>query len=618
MSRKSLGGVGLLAILVILFFGAVPAWAATLCVAPGGAGGCYSSIQAAVTAASSGDTINVAAGTYVEVVNVTKSLTLSGEPGAKIKPDNSTPKYDGTRRPAIYINAVSGVTVQGFEIDGTGGEVNYGIYPFNSNNTIVKNNVVHDITTLVGGVADNSAGVGITYFGWGQGTDGALVQDNTVYNTGRMGIWVGGMQSSSPYNFIVSNNNTINHNTVYNAWQGPTTDGGGAVQMNCPKSSIFENNTIHDTGLNWYGIYVAGSSTGNSITGNEIYNNNSAIVIWSNVTFCDWGGNPAGAPEAHSNSLHNNVTYGLRNVDTDSAFLVNAENNWWGCVTGPNTDACDKTSGNVDYTPWLTSPGGGTPTQGNPNGDGVINVIDARICLMAGLGFITLNAAQTAACDVDHDGDVDLADAQIIAQVAIGGGSLSASGALAFVLSPLLLLGFVVPLWRRRLTMKWLRNRVLFVLPLLLGLGLLLTACVGTSPAGLFFTHTSLAQTGYGTLTLSASNFNAGGGLASIQVANGGLTFNPALFIVTDIQGLNGFTVLAKVIDNSSGKVSFAAVDPSGGVTTGAVVQFSLAQKGVGSTTVQIDRSKLTLGDANNNAIPTSSVNVGSDTISIP
>jgi hypothetical protein len=48
------------------------------CVKPGGGGGCYSTIQAAVTAASNGDTIHVAQGIYHEAVLVEKSVILEG------------------------------------------------------------------------------------------------------------------------------------------------------------------------------------------------------------------------------------------------------------------------------------------------------------------------------------------------------------------------------------------------------------------------------------------------------------------------------------------------------------------------------------------------------------
>ena len=52
--------------------------AATWCVNPSGTSGCQKTISAAVSAASSGDTIYVARGHYKEGVIITKSLSLKG------------------------------------------------------------------------------------------------------------------------------------------------------------------------------------------------------------------------------------------------------------------------------------------------------------------------------------------------------------------------------------------------------------------------------------------------------------------------------------------------------------------------------------------------------------
>jgi hypothetical protein len=76
-----------LALALVLLFSLVAtiapsgtAKAATLCVNPGGTGGCYDSIQAAVTAANptGGDTIIVAAGQYNEHIIIDRSLTIQG------------------------------------------------------------------------------------------------------------------------------------------------------------------------------------------------------------------------------------------------------------------------------------------------------------------------------------------------------------------------------------------------------------------------------------------------------------------------------------------------------------------------------------------------------------
>ena len=311
----------------------------------------FNSIQAAIDNASENDTIIVHPGTYVEAVRVDRSITLQGEPGAIIRPDNTTPTHDGDRRGGIYVAGVDNVTIDGFEIDGTGGTVHYGIYPFNSNNTIVKNNVVHDITNEIGAPGYDVAGLGIIYFGWEQGIDNATIENNTVYNTGRMGIFVGGCTPSDVW--LLSENNVIRNNTVHHAWQGPTGDyDGGAVQIDGAKNCTIEGNAIHDTGLSRDGIFIEGSasSTPNHIVGNDVYGNDVGIKIWSDVEFVDYGNNVAGAPDVHFNNIYNN-TSGLRNVDTDPAFLVDATLNWWGTTDG--SEIATMVSANVSYSPWL-------------------------------------------------------------------------------------------------------------------------------------------------------------------------------------------------------------------------------------------------------------------------
>ena len=54
------------------------AHAVTRCVNLGGTGGCFSSVQAAINASSNGDVIDVAAGTYLEDLTLSKQLTLRG------------------------------------------------------------------------------------------------------------------------------------------------------------------------------------------------------------------------------------------------------------------------------------------------------------------------------------------------------------------------------------------------------------------------------------------------------------------------------------------------------------------------------------------------------------
>src|SRR5215212_3354736 len=81
--------VGLAGLFVVRYASA----AATLYVNPNGVCGgnapCFTTIQGAINAAAPGDTIQVAAATYSEQININKALTLLG-PNASVNPNTGT------------------------------------------------------------------------------------------------------------------------------------------------------------------------------------------------------------------------------------------------------------------------------------------------------------------------------------------------------------------------------------------------------------------------------------------------------------------------------------------------------------------------------------------------
>ncbi|GAI14785.1 unnamed protein product, partial [marine sediment metagenome] len=114
--------LGVLGVGVLIF--AVAAGAETINV-PGN----YDTIQAAIDAASSGDTINVAAGTYTENVEVNESVSIVGSG------DDTIVKAADEQKSVIGIT-VDGVTISKLKV--TGGKD--GIYLDNStDNTLTQN-----------------------------------------------------------------------------------------------------------------------------------------------------------------------------------------------------------------------------------------------------------------------------------------------------------------------------------------------------------------------------------------------------------------------------------------------------------------------------------------------
>lgn len=92
------------------------AQAKTLCVNPGGTGGCFAKIQLAVTAAAANDVIDVAAGTYAEDVVIGKTLSLIGAGASQTFIDASGLAngilLDGLNNPGLHDVTIAGFTVE--------------------------------------------------------------------------------------------------------------------------------------------------------------------------------------------------------------------------------------------------------------------------------------------------------------------------------------------------------------------------------------------------------------------------------------------------------------------------------------------------------------------------
>jgi parallel beta-helix repeat protein len=121
--RKSTSWFPAILMFVAFFLGTSGlALAATRCVNPGGTGGCFASINAAVAAASSNDTIQVAAGTYHEDVVVPMPLSIVGAGAGESIVDatglSNGFDIDGHHHPGLSHVLVSGFTVKNANFQG--------------------------------------------------------------------------------------------------------------------------------------------------------------------------------------------------------------------------------------------------------------------------------------------------------------------------------------------------------------------------------------------------------------------------------------------------------------------------------------------------------------------
>lgn len=327
---RSLVGLGLL----FLCGSCSQALAATLCVNPEGSSGCMSTISAAVSAASPGDTIQVAQGTYNEQVIITKSLSL-------VAMANTQPTIDATGQSnGIFINGiaaapnagVTGVLISGFQISNANFE---GILIVNASDvSIVGNQVSNNNKSL--DIANGTC-PGIPAFETSEGEDcgegihliaadhSSVVRNQVENNSG--GILITDETGTSTVNLI--RGNSIHDNPydcgVTLASHPPATSvlPNATVSFGVTHNAIVHNNSSRN-GLQvpgaGAGVGIFAPAPGTTASGNVVFDNTLSNNGLPGVTMHNHAASPAPAPSVNLNDnvIVGNVISG-NGADTEDA-----------------------------------------------------------------------------------------------------------------------------------------------------------------------------------------------------------------------------------------------------------------------------------------------------------
>ena len=311
----------------------------------------FYTIQDAVNAASSGDTINVGAGTYTENVTISKSLSLQGSTGANL---------------TGYITITSDdVTVKGMNITNPSG--NFGILATDHSNLTFSNNTIHDIgSSLIEGSAQ-----AIAVISSAADVSTINIENNTISNIGNTsmvhagsagssakGVYLGNSTGTKITSNVIISGNTINNIYASTAdWIGSSGGyhgGAGAygLLVNHKTTGLqVTNNTIGTLEGLWAHAIGLEKDTPNAVvTGNTI----SGLTDHKGGTdkvAVFFESNPSGSTVMVNYNNFNGTFYGVAIHPDDATaygYTVNATHNWWG--TADLTAIADMIYGSVDVS----------------------------------------------------------------------------------------------------------------------------------------------------------------------------------------------------------------------------------------------------------------------------
>jgi hypothetical protein len=327
-------------------------------------------IQGAVNKASSGDTINVAAGTYNEQVTISKTVTLKGaQAGTDARTRSGAESIITYAGGPVQIEAdnvvIDGFTIQGASTDpnvdfsalGAGIWTNPGFSGTNGGHQILNNIIQNNIAGIE---ADNDPSYPATNFP-------ATIQYNLFLNNNLSGAGGGtGIITSFGLNNALIDKNKFSGNINTISIQAQSTSitisnnqfDAGIGLLNTTYSSVTGNKSMNSASSATIDLF--GGDDHVTVSGNVLLSGQSAIRVENPYAVYSIVANTN--ITAQNNCIQGNTAAGLEADHLGYTGIIMADNNWWGSSSGPSGtgpgtgDAIIDPDGVVVFSPFLASP----------------------------------------------------------------------------------------------------------------------------------------------------------------------------------------------------------------------------------------------------------------------